>query len=138
MDPREIEEQTQKAVVRDYGAAWASLASALDQNRPGALGDMWAGFAREQALEAIAGQKRSGLRVRFRDDSHHLQGLFYSPEGSALQLRDSAHYERHVLDGVDVLTSETLHVQYLVVMTPAADHWQVRILQAVTEPAETH
>jgi hypothetical protein len=127
--PREVEEQTQKGVLRDYVAAWKAYATALTNSSPAALGDLWTGFAREQILDAIEAQRRSGLSVRFTDTSHQLDAVFYSPEGSALELYDTAQLERQVLDGSSAIQTENVTARYLVVMTPSADHWQVRILQ---------
>jgi hypothetical protein len=129
--PRQVEDQTEKAIIRDYGAAWAALGKALEQNRPEQLGDLWAGFARQNLVEAIRQQEQSGLRIRYLNNAHNLNAVFYSPEGSALELRDTAQLRRQLLDGDTVVTSEDLTVHYLVVMTPTADHWQVRILQSV-------
>ncbi len=129
--PREVEDQTARAVVRDYGAAWQNMGRALEQNNPSALGDVWTGFARDGMLSAIEWQKSSGLKVRYVDNGHKLEGVFYSPEGSALELHDTAQLERQVLDGSSVVQSEQLTAHYVVVMTPAADRWQVRVFQSV-------
>jgi hypothetical protein len=129
--PRQVEEQTEKAIVRDYSAAWAALGRALEQNRPDQLGDLWTGFARQNFITAIQQQKQSGLRIRYIDDTHNLNAVFYSPEGSALELRDTAQLRRQLLDGDTVVSSEDLTAHYLVVLTPTSDHWQVRILQSV-------
>jgi hypothetical protein len=106
--PREVEEQTAKAIVRDYGNAWTALGKALEQNRIDQLGDLWVGFARQQLGEAIDRQKQSGLRIRYVDHGHKLEGFFYSPEGSALELRDTAQLERRVLDGDKIIASDSL------------------------------
>ncbi len=129
--PRDVEEQTQRAIVRDYAAAWASMTQALENNDPSAVGDIWVGFARQKLLDAIANQKSAGLRVRYIDRGHQLQGTFYSPEGSALELHDTAQLEMQTLDGDTVVDSRQLTAHYLVVMTPTSDHWQVRVLQSV-------
>jgi hypothetical protein len=131
--PREVEEQTEKAVLRDYAGAWRSLATALEQNNAGALGDLWAGFARQKFVDAIAQQQQSGVAVRYIDHGHQLNAVVYSPEGSALELHDTAQLERQVLDGATVIDSENVTVHYVVVMTPTTDHWQVRLLQSVPE-----
>ena len=31
--PRQVEETTEKAIARDYAAAWQAMAAALEQNR---------------------------------------------------------------------------------------------------------
>jgi hypothetical protein len=131
--PRDLsaEEQTQKAIVRDYAKAWKSMNDALNANQTGALADMWVGMAKEKLVAQIGDQKSSGLTTRYLDKGHKLDALFYSAEGSALQLRDTAQVETQVLDGSKVVGSDTATVHYIVVMTPTADHWQVRIFQPV-------
>lgn len=129
--PREVEEQTAKSVTRDYAAAWQSMARALEENNPGALTDVWTGFARERLISAIDQQRQSGVSLRYVDRGHRLEGVFYSPEGSALELHDTAQLERQVLDGGAVIHSEQLTAHYVVVMTPTSDRWQVRVFQSV-------
>jgi hypothetical protein len=126
-----VEDQTARAVIRDYGSAWQSMARALEQNNAAALGNDWIGFAREGVLSAIEWQRGSGVIVRYIDKGHKLEGIFYSPEGSALELHDTAQLERQVLDGGSVIHSEQVTAHYIAVMTPAADRWQVRVLQSV-------
>jgi hypothetical protein len=128
--PRAVEEQTARAIVRDYGAAWTALDTALDENRLSALGDVWTGFAKQQAAHAIDQQRQSGVRVHYVDHGHKLDALFYSPEGSAVELRDTAVLEREILDGNKVIDSGSIVVHYLVVMTPTSDHWQIRVFQS--------
>lgn len=129
--PRAVEEQTERAILRDYSAAWKARAAALEHNDVGALGELWVGFARQDLSDAIAGQRQSGLSVRYRDQGHRADAVFYSPEGSALELHDTAELERQILDGATVIDSERVTAHYIVVMTPASDHWQVRALESV-------
>jgi len=131
--PRDLssEEQTQKAIVRDYGKAWKTLNEALSANNPQLLGDVWVGVAKDKWLSQIKDQKTSGLSTKYIDRGHKLDALFYSAEGSALQLRDTAQVETQVLDGGKVVGSDTATVHYIVVMTPTVDHWQVRVSQPV-------
>lgn len=129
--PRQVEEPTQNAIVRDYGRAWAAMARAMEENNPSALGEIWVGNAKEKLLASIDAQKNAGMTSRIVDRGHKLQAVFYSAEGSALQLRDTATVETQVLDGNNVVATDTATVNYIVLMTPAADGWQVRILQAV-------
>jgi hypothetical protein len=131
--PRDLssEEQTQKAIVRDYDKAWKTLNQALSDNAPGALGDIWVGIAKDKLLAQINDQKSSGVTTKYIDHGHKLDALFYSAEGSALEFRDTAQVETQVLDGSKVVANDTATVHYLVVMTPTADHWQVRIFQPV-------
>ncbi len=131
--PREVEGPTEKAIIRDYGTAWESLTTALENNRPEALDSAFVGFAREKFRRAIAEQKKSGLRTRYLDHGHKLQTLFYSLDGSAMELRDTAQLEVQILDGSRVLSSQPVTAHYLVMMTPAADRWQVRAMQEIPE-----
>jgi hypothetical protein len=119
--PREVEDQTEKALVRDYGAAWAGLGRALEQNQPSQLGDLWAGSARRLFLDAIQQQKQSGLRVRYLDTRHQLKAIFYSPEGNALELQDTAQIERQILDGDKVVDSDDAHDRPLAGTNSASD-----------------
>jgi len=110
--PRDLssEEQTQKAIVRDYGKAWKTMNDALSENRPGALGDVWVGIAKDKLMAQIDGQKKAGISTRYVDRGHKLDALFYSAEGSALQLRDTAQVETQILDGGKVVGSDTATV----------------------------
>jgi hypothetical protein len=129
--PREVEETTEKAIVRDYAAAWKAFATALNENRTQALDAGFLGDARNKLGNRVEEQKRSGLRTRYIDRGHKLEALFYSPEGSAMQLRDTANLEMQVLDGDQVVNSQQLTQNYLVVMTVGEDRWKVRVLQEV-------
>lgn len=127
--PRQIEETTGNAIVRDYAAAWQSMERALDQNNPSLLGNVWVGYAHDQLVDAVNAQKQSGVRTRYNDLGHKLEAVFYSPEGSAIQLRDTARLEMQVFDGSTLVHSEQVTLHYIAVMTPTSDHWQVRIFQ---------
>ncbi len=129
--PREMEDTTEAAIVRDYGTAWKSLETALNQNSKEALDLGFVGFARERYAARIADQKQLGLRTRILDHGHKLQAIFYSPEGSTLQLRDRAQLEIQVLDGGNVISTRKVTRNYLVLMTPAEDRWKVRVLQEI-------
>lgn len=129
--PREVEDSTEQAIVRDYERAWQSLAGAREKNNAALLGTMFTGYAKDELTQAINDQKQSNVRLRYVDHGHKLQAVFYSQEGSVLQLRDTAKMELEVLDGETVVDRRDATINYLVLMTPAADHWQVRLLQAV-------
>lgn len=129
--PREVEDQTEQAITRDYAKAWQALSAAREQNNPDLLAGMFVGYAKDEITQTINDQKRENVRMRYIDRGHKLQAVFYSQEGSALQLRDVAQVEIQVLDGSSVVHSENATINYLVLMTPAADRWQVRMLQAV-------
>ena len=129
--PREVEDSTEKAIVRDYGSAWATLARALDENRADLLPAFFTGVAQEKLAEKVRQQKLSGLRTRYVDHGHKLEAVFYSPEGSAMQLRDTAQLEIQVLDGDKVVGSVNSTVRYIALMTVGEERWKVRVLQAV-------
>lgn len=129
--PRQVEDTTQSAIVRDYCQAWGAMITALDDNNAAALDSSFVGTAHDQLTAHIRDQKQTGVRTRINDRGHTLEALFYSPEGSAMQLHDSANVEIQLLDGGTVIQSEQTTLHYVVLMTAAEDHWKVRVLQAV-------
>ena len=129
--PRQVEDTTQRAIARDYAAAWQALAEALEQNRPDLLAANFVGTAHEKLAQTIVQQKKAGLRQRYVDKGHHVNAVFYSPEGSAMELRDTAELQIQVLDGDKVLHSEDVSVHYVVLLTAAENSWKVRVLEAV-------
>lgn len=130
LGPREIEDLTSKSVPRDYALAWQTLEQALAENRPGLLDGYFTGIAKQDLAERVNGQIKSGLRTRYQDGGHKLEGIFYSPAGDVMQLRDHATLDVEVRDGDKVIYQESLNVEYTVMMTPGADRWLVRELQA--------
>ena len=129
--PREIEDLTEHNIVRDYGFAWQALAEAREQNRTDLIDGYFTGFAHDDLKQAIQDQKQTGVRTRYIDNGHKLEAFFYAPGGDAMELRDTAQLQMQVLDGDKVIHDENVTVQYLVLMTPGADRWYVRVLQAV-------
>jgi hypothetical protein len=129
--PREMEDNTEKAVVRDYTRAWQSLATALSENRSAALANDFIGHAQDELRQRVSEQQKSGLHTRYIDHGHNLQALFYSQDGSAMQLRDTARLEVQMLDGDKVIHSDQFTQNYLVVMTTGENRWKVRVLQAL-------
>ena len=127
--PREIEDATAAAITRDYGNSWKSMETALAENRTEALDTGLIGFARDSMANRIADQKRSGMRTRYIDHGHKVQAIFYSPEGSTMQLRDTAKLEIQVLDGSKVISSENVTRNYVALMTVTEDRWKLRVLQ---------
>lgn len=127
--PREVEETTTKSITREYSAAWKAMADALANNRPDRLGASFVGAAEEQLRTQVDQQKKNGLSTRIVDHGHKLSVVFYSPEGSAMQLRDTAQFERQYLDGGKVVHSESLTQNYVVLMAVTGDRWKVRVLQ---------
>ena len=129
--PREIEDTTAAAVPRDYATAWSALETSLSQNRASALDSSFIGFARERFAQRIADQQKCGMRVRYVDRGHKVQAIFYSPEGSTMQLRDTAQYDLEVLDGDTVINSQSVTQNYIALMTVTEDRWKVRVMEAV-------
>jgi hypothetical protein len=127
--PRQVEDATQQAVSKAYADAWKSLSSALANDDEGALDANFVGDAREHFGAKIDAQKKSGVKTRMIDHGHKAQAVFYSPEGSALELKDVADLEIQTLDGANVVHSETVKQPYLVLMSVVGDRWKVRVLQ---------
>jgi hypothetical protein len=127
--PRRVENTTEKVLARDYAQAWNSMEAALAQNRIDGLDTDFAGVALDELKDRVSQQQQSGLHTRFIDHGHRLQAVFYSPEGSAVQLTDSAQFEVQYLDGNKVLHSEQRTANYTVVMTAGENRWKVRVLQ---------
>ncbi len=136
--PRDVEDQTEQAITRDYAKAWQSMIEAMEQNRPDLLDTSFVGYARDRVTATIRAQKGAGLTRRIVDHGHKLQALFYSIEGSAMQLHDTAQLEVQYLDGGTVVHTENLTTQYIVLMTPAENSWKVRILQELAPESPQH
>jgi hypothetical protein len=129
--PRQLEDVTQNAVLRDYTLAWQAMNTALADNTTAPLKDNFVGFALEQLTQRVKDQQKQGLRTKIIDGGHKVDAIFYSKDGSAVELRDTASIETQVLDGNTVIHSDKSQIQYLAVMTGAADRWQVRVLESV-------
>jgi hypothetical protein len=129
--PRDVEETTQAAIQRQYTAAWKNMADALQQNRIDLLDQAFVGAARAQLVNQIEQQKKTGVSDRLIDRGHNASIIFYSPEGTAIQLRDNVDLEQQILDGGKVIHTEHLRQPYLVIFTLVEDRWKVRTLQAV-------
>ena len=134
--PRQIEETTERALQRDYAHAWGSMEAALADNRADILEIDFVGVALDELKDRVADQQKSGLRTRYIDHGHQLQAIFYSPEGSAVQLRDTAQLEVQYLDGDKIVRSEPRTENYTVVMTAGENRWKVRVLQEVAAQPE--
>ena len=131
--PRTLEEQTQKAVIRDYLQAWQTLSGALEQNRADLLDAEFLGSAREKLVDTIQDQVKLGIHTRYQDRSHDLQLVFYSPEGLSIQLIDTVEYDIQVVDHEKVLATQHVRARYVAVLTPTEVRWKVRVFQAEPE-----
>jgi cobalamin biosynthesis protein CobT len=129
--PRAVEDTTQKAVVRDYATAWQAMIDALDQNRADLLAANFVGNASDTLTATIEEQRKSGLHQRIVDKGHTVEAVFYSPEGSAMEMHDTAQFQIQLLDGTNVIHSEDATVHYVALLTAAENSWKVRVLQAV-------
>jgi hypothetical protein len=127
---RPLQKQTETAVIRDYLESWQSLQAALEQNRPGLLGQNFVGTALDKLTNTIHQQDVAGIHTRYKDRTHDLRIVSYSPEGLSVQLTDNVEYDQQLLEHEKVLTSQRVHARYIVVMTPAEVRWRVRVFQA--------
>jgi hypothetical protein len=132
ISPRPIEDLTTKSVPRDYALAWQSLSQALQANQTGLLDAYFTGLAKQDLAQRINSQIKSGLQTRYADRGHKLDALFYSPAGDVMELRDHAQLDMQVLDGGKVIYDEQVNADLTVLMTPGADRWLVRQIQATS------
>lgn len=129
--PRSVEDTTQRSVARDYSAAWKAMTEALDQNRPEVLNLNFTGTAADKLTATIAEQRKSGLHQRIVDRGHTVDAVFYSPEGSAMELHDTAQVQLQLMDGDKMIHSEDATLHYVVLLTAAENSWKVRVLETV-------
>jgi hypothetical protein len=129
--PRTVEPLTQRALLRDYKFAWTNLAQALESNSMESLNGLFAGNANTWLKGKVSTQRQSGLSSRYSNQTHKVDAVFYAPEGDVIELHDTAEYDYQVLDGSKSVHSEHAVVHYVVLMTPGADRWVVRQIQAV-------
>ena len=128
--PRQVDDSVQQAIARDYSAAWQSLESALANNNAGALKEDFIGFALDKLTQRVKDQRQAGLRTRIVDRGHKVDAIFYSIDGSAIELKDMVTLDTEILDGDTVLHSDRAQIQYFAIMTGAEDRWKVRVLES--------
>jgi hypothetical protein len=131
--PRAVEELTQHRVTRDYSTAWDDLAVALSSNAPELLNAYFVGPAKTGLASAIASQKRAGIRSYYLEPAHKLEAIFYSPEGDVMELHDTVEFNLRLTADGELIHDEHIILHYVVLMTPAADRWVIRQLQAVSQ-----
>ena len=127
---RPLEEQTASAVTRNYLQSWQTLQSALEQNRPDLLDSDFVGDAHDKLASAIQQQASLQIQTRYRDQSHDLQIVFYSPEGLSVELTDKAEYDVELIDHGKSVGTHHVQVRYVAVLTPSESRWRVRVFQA--------
>jgi hypothetical protein len=132
-NPRSVESLTQRALIRDYKFAWGNIDSALASNSAGPLNGLFAGTANDWLKGLVNSQQQSGVTSRYINQNHKLEAVFYAPAGDVIELHDIAEYDLEIHDGGKTIHSEHAIVHYIVLMTPAADRWVIRQLQAVRE-----
>ncbi len=131
--PRAVESLTERGILRDYRFAWTSMAQALEFNTLDPLEGPFAGNAKLWLRDTVINQQRSGLNQRYVNQNHRLEAVFYAPEGDVMELHDTGEYQLQVSDGGKVIHDEHVVVHFIVLMTPAADRWVIRQLQAVSQ-----
>ncbi|HEY6180934.1 MAG TPA: hypothetical protein VIW67_01750 [Terriglobales bacterium] len=129
--PRAVEPRTEQSLIRDYTAAWKTLADASESKSPTLLDAYFIGAARTNFGREVTDQQKIGTHIRYLNQVHNLKAVFYAPEGDVMQLQDSAEYQMQIVSGDKVIQDEHVVVQYVVLMTPGADRWMVRQIQAV-------
>lgn len=128
--PRELEPQTQQAVVRDYLLAWRALNNAMQANRPDLLDAAFLGVAKEKLSDTIQDQQKLGIQTRYIDRSHDLKLVFYSPEGLSVQLLDTVDYDVQLVDDGKLQATHHIRARYVAVLSPTEVRWKVRVFQA--------
>src|SRR5258708_7816965 len=129
--PRAVESLTERGILRDYRFAWTSIAQAVELNTADPLEGPFAGEAKRLLRETVVSQQRSGLSRQYVNQSHRLEAVFYAPEGDVMELHDTAEYEIRISDGGKIIHDEHVVMHFVVLMTPGADRWVIRQLQAV-------
>ena len=130
---RPVEPLTQQSVARSYGLAWQDLAGAVQGDHPESRDSNFTGAARTQLAAMIADQESTGVRTSYTNQRHQLKAVFYSPEGDVIELHDTMECDLQLSDGGKVIHQEHAVLRYVVLMTPGADRWLVRQLQAVAQ-----
>jgi hypothetical protein len=128
--PRPLEDQTKAAAIRDYLECWQVMGQAFQQDQPSLLDADFIGTARDKLGDTIDEQAKAGIQTRYQDRAHHIQFLFYSPEGLSIELIDDAEYDVQVFDHDKPVTTVPASARYIVVLTPGEVQWKVRIMQA--------
>jgi hypothetical protein len=131
--PRPLEQLTGQSIVRQYSNAWKNMETALAENRPDVIDESFVGYAQEKLAAQIKAQQKNGLATRYVDHGHQVDAAFYSPEGSAVQLQDTAQLEIQLLDGGKVVSSQNVTRKYIAVVTVVEDRWKVRVLDVVQQ-----
>jgi hypothetical protein len=131
--PRAVEPLTERSLLRDYKFAWSNLALALESGSEAPLNGLFVGNASRWLHEAVNNQEKNRLTSRYLHQNHHVEAVFYAPEGDVIELHDVAEYDYEILDAGKPIHQEHARVHYVILMTPGADRWVVRQLQSVQQ-----
>jgi hypothetical protein len=131
--PREVEEQTSRRILADYRFAWTNLAEALEANTADPVRGLFVGTAQKWLTDTIASQRQAGLTMKYFNQNHNLDAVFYAPEGDVMELHDTAEYQMQVFDGGKLIYEQPIVMHYVVLMTPGADRWVIREIQSVAK-----
>jgi hypothetical protein len=131
--PRAVESLTERSILRDYKFAWVNLDLALESNSTSPLNALFTGPASTWLNDAVKSQRQILVTSRYLNQTHKLEAVFYSPEGDVIELHDTADYDLQILDGSKTIHNQHVVAHYVVLMTPGADRWVVRQLQAVPQ-----
>ncbi len=133
IQPRPLEQLTGQAIAKTYSNAWKNMETALAENRQDLIDESFTGYAHDKLLAEVKAQQNKGLSTRYVDRGHQVRATFYSPEGSAVQLEDTAKLEMQLLDGDKVVASQDVTRKYVAIVTVVEDSWKVRVLDGVPE-----
>jgi hypothetical protein len=131
--PRTMETLTEQNISRQYASAWQNLAAAFAYNQPAPLGDYFIAAARKQLTQAVTDQQKAGLHSNYLNQRHKVNVVFYAPEGDVVEIHDTVQCDFEVFDGEKLIHKEPAVLRYVVLMTPSADRWLIRQLQAVSQ-----
>lgn len=131
--PRQLQPQTAKAAIQDYLDSWRELSNAFSKNRPDLLSHRFIGEAEDKLADTIKQQQLKDIRTVYREKSHDVKILFYSPDGLSIELADAVQYDMQLFDHDKAIGTQRVHARYIVVLTPTEVRWRVRIFQAQPE-----
>lgn len=130
--PRPLEQQTRTSVIKDYLEAWQGMAAAFEGNEPGLLDTYFVGEAKRKLGDTVHEQVGLNIQTSYKDKSHHIKVVLYSPEGLSIELVDDVEYEVEVRDHNHTVSSQVIRGRYIAVLTPTESRWKVRIFQGTT------
>src|SRR5262249_61034478 len=98
-------------------------------NNPGVLNENFVGLALDKLTRRIRDQESLGLRTRIIDRGHKVEAIFYSFDGSPMELKDTATIETQILEDRTLIHTDRAQIQFYAVMTGAEDHCKARVLE---------